>query len=78
MKHEIIIPVMGANMSKAELLSWLKKKGDKVEKGESLFVMETEKATFDVEAEVSGVLKEILVEGGTEVPILKVVGIIEF
>lgn len=58
------------------LTKWLKKEGDKVEKGEPLFELETDKLNTVVEATESGVLRKILVPEGTEVAILKEVGVI--
>lgn len=72
----IIMPKLGMTMETGVLTKWLKKEGDKVEKGEPLFELETDKLNTVVEATESGVLRKILVPEGTEVAILKEVGVI--
>jgi len=76
MIHKIIVPKLAANMEKGIIGKWLKKEGDKVEKGEPLYELSTDKAVFEVEAEESGFLRKILVEEGIEAPILASIGII--
>jgi len=58
------------------IVEWLKKEGDKVEKGEPLFVVETEKVTEEVEAPRSGILLKILSPVGSVVPVGEVVAVI--
>ena len=78
MEVEIVMPRLGEEMTKGIIVEWLKKEGDQVEANEALFVVDTEKATMDVESEVSGVLKKILVTDNTEeVPVGQAVAIIE-
>ncbi len=76
MIHKIIIPKLAANMEKGTIGKWLKKEGEKIEKGESLFELSTDKAIFEVEAEKSGFLRKILVQEGEEASILSSVGVI--
>jgi len=57
------------------LVEWKAKEGDRVEKGNIVMVVETEKIRYDVEAEASGFL-HILVEEEQEVPIGTVAGLI--
>ncbi|MBW2989054.1 lipoyl domain-containing protein [Candidatus Woesearchaeota archaeon] len=77
MIKEIIVPKMGANMDHGIIGRWFRKEGDKIEKGDPLFELETDKAVFEVESEYSGTLKKISLEGGKEAPVLAVVGLIE-
>ena len=77
MDIEVIMPRLGQEMTKGIIAEWYKKEGDSVEEGESLFQVDTEKATMDVEAEVSGTLKQILVKVDEEVPVGQTVAIIE-
>ncbi len=78
MEVEVVMPRLGEEMTKGTIIEWLKKEGDKVEANEALFAVDTEKATMDVESEVSGVLKKILVTDSTEeVPVGQAVAIIE-
>ena len=77
MEVEVIMPRLGQEMTKGTIVEWYKKEGDQVEEGEPLFMVDTEKATMDVESEASGVLKKILIGENEEVPVGKVVAIIE-
>ena len=76
MATEVIIPKIGETVEVCQLLEWCVEKGDPVEEGDLLFVIETDKAFFDIEAPASGVLEDILVEAGVEVPVMTVVGVI--
>src|SRR5580765_4814722 len=65
---EVILPRLGQGMEVGTIVRWLKSEGDKVEKGEPLFELDTDKVTQEVEAEASGVLLKIVVPEG-EVPV---------
>jgi len=73
---EIKIPGVGESVQEAVLTEWFKKDGDRVEKDEPLFVIETDKVTLEVTAEVSGILS-IQVSAGETVPIGAVAGAID-
>ena len=73
---EIKVPSVGESVTEAVLAQWFKKEGDQVQKGEALFVIETDKVTLEVEAEAEGVLKISVAEGET-VAIGAVVGTID-
>ena len=77
MEVEVIMPRLGQEMTKGTIIEWYKKEGDRVDKEEPLFLVDTEKATIDVESEVAGVLKKILVSENEEAPVGQVVAIIE-
>jgi pyruvate dehydrogenase E2 component (dihydrolipoamide acetyltransferase) len=62
-------------MEAGTIVKWLKAEGDRVEKGEPLFEVDTDKATQEVEAEASGVLLKIAVESG-EVPVGQTIAVI--
>jgi pyruvate dehydrogenase E2 component (dihydrolipoamide acetyltransferase) len=65
---DVTLPRLGQGMESGTITRWLKSEGDKVEKGEPLYELDTEKVTQEVEAEASGVLLKILVaEGEVEV-----------
>lgn len=70
MAHAVIMPRQGQSVESCILTSWFKQKGDRVEKGELLFSYETDKAAFDEEAKVDGVLLDIFFKEGDEVPVL--------
>jgi sugar O-acyltransferase (sialic acid O-acetyltransferase NeuD family) len=76
MIHKIILPKIEPNMEEAMIVEWVKKENELVNRGEPLFLIETAKATIEVEAEESGVLRKIIVEPGKTIPILTVVGLI--
>ena len=69
MAELISMPKLGFDMAEGMLQEWLKKAGDAVAEGETLAIIETDKASVEVPAYRSGVLLSILVEAGTSVPI---------
>jgi pyruvate dehydrogenase E2 component (dihydrolipoamide acetyltransferase) len=75
MATEIKLPRLGQGMESGTVVRWLKQEGDRVEKGEPLFEVDTEKVTQEVEADASGVLLKIAVEEG-EVPVGQTVAVI--
>jgi len=70
------MPRLSLTMKEGTVVQWFKKEGDMVEKGEPLVEVLSEKATYDVEAPASGVLRKILTEEGTDVPVGETLGII--
>jgi pyruvate dehydrogenase E2 component (dihydrolipoamide acetyltransferase) len=73
---EVVIPMLGITVEKGKIVEWLKREGDPVAKGESIFVVEADKVTTEVESPASGVLARILLSEGEVVPVLTVVGVI--
>jgi pyruvate dehydrogenase E2 component (dihydrolipoamide acetyltransferase) len=73
--NEVKLPRLGQGMEAGTIVKWLKSEGDRVEKGEPLYELDTEKVTQEVEAEASGVLLKIAVESG-EVPVGRTVAVI--
>ena len=69
---EIKVPAAGESITSANIAAWRKNDGDRVEKGEILVSLETDKVSNDLEAPVSGTL-HILVPEGEEVTIGKVI-----
>lgn len=76
MVTEVIMPKMGQTMEKGKIVKWLKKEGEKVEKGEPLLEIETDKTTIEVEARGSGTLRRIVAQEGEEAPIATTIGYI--
>src|SRR3989337_2017235 len=76
MAVEVVLPALGLTVEKGKILKWLKKEGETVAKGESLYEVEADKVTTEVESPASGILKKILIPEGVEVPILTVVAVI--
>jgi pyruvate dehydrogenase E2 component (dihydrolipoamide acetyltransferase) len=65
----ITMPKLGLTMTSGSVAKWHKNEGDRVEKGEVVLEVSTEKITYKVEAPESGVLRKILTQPGTKVPI---------
>ncbi|MDQ7783911.1 MAG: dihydrolipoamide acetyltransferase family protein [Desulfomonilaceae bacterium] len=76
MAIEVIMPKVGLTMTEGTIREWKKQEGDWVEKGEILFVFETEKVTIDVEAPESGFLAKILAREDEVVPVGQPVGLL--
>jgi pyruvate dehydrogenase E2 component (dihydrolipoyllysine-residue acetyltransferase) len=75
MATEIKLPRLGQGMESGTIVKWLKSEGDKVEKGEPLYELDTDKVTQEVEADASGVLLKIAVAEG-EVEVGKTIAVI--
>lgn len=75
MATKILMPKLGMSTAPLTLVEWKTKEGDRIEKGDVVMVVETEKIRHDVEAEASGFL-HILLEEGQEVAIGTVAGVI--
>ena len=65
MQHVIVLPDLGQTTNEAKVLTWHKKPGDKVSKGEALVEVETDKVDMDIESFVGGYLREILAPEGS-------------
>ncbi|HEX7473415.1 MAG TPA: dihydrolipoamide acetyltransferase family protein [Candidatus Limnocylindrales bacterium] len=72
----VILPKLGLTMDEGTLVAWLKKEGDRVEAGEILFEVETDKATMEVESPVAGYVRKLLVAAGETVPVTQVIALI--
>ncbi|MFT6630667.1 MAG: 2-oxoglutarate dehydrogenase E2 component (dihydrolipoamide succinyltransferase) [Bacteriovoracaceae bacterium] len=73
MAIEIKVPVIGESITEVTLTSWAKEDGDFVEEGEILCEIESDKATVELPAESSGILKRT-VDEGSDLPIGAVIG----
>lgn len=73
----VTMPQLGFDMQEGTLVRWLKQPGDKVEKGEPLAEIETDKAVIEIESFHSGVLTKILVAEGTTVPVGQPIAVID-
>jgi pyruvate/2-oxoglutarate dehydrogenase complex dihydrolipoamide acyltransferase (E2) component len=66
----VIVPKSGGVTStKAIVVRWLKREGDKVKLGEPLVELETEKVSFELESPASGTLLKLLAQEASEVPV---------
>jgi len=66
---EFVMPALGADMSAGRLIAWRKQPGDVISRGEIIAEVHTDKADIEVEAFTSGVIEQLLVEPGAEVPV---------
>lgn len=77
MPTNILMPALSPTMEKGNLAKWLKKEGDKVQSGDVIAEIETDKATMEVEAVDEGTIAKILVpEGTADVPVNDVIAIL--
>ena len=74
--YEVIMPKLGLTMESGKIEKWHKKEGDKVEAGEVLFEVMTDKVTIEVESYNSGILRKILRAEGEDVPVTEVIAYI--
>ncbi|MDC4224405.1 MAG: hypothetical protein MPW15_09300 [Candidatus Manganitrophus sp.] len=68
MANRVVMPKLTDTMEEGVLLKWYKHEGEKVESGDPIAEVETDKAVMDLEAFASGTLKKILVPEGYVVP----------
>src|SRR5437867_1826011 len=76
MISELSVPVMDQAGGYVTLLRWLKREGEVVQAGEALCELETSKANVELTAEMSGVLRRILIAEGTAIPARTVLALI--
>lgn len=76
MATSVIMPRQGQSVESCIITQWHKQVGDTVSEGDTLFSYETDKAAFDEESKVSGILLEIYFQEGDEVPVLENVALI--
>ena len=69
MIHEVFMPALSSTMTEGKIVEWLKSPGDKVERGETVVVVESDKADMDVESFNEGFLASILVPAGESAPV---------
>jgi len=69
MIYEIFMPALSSTMTEGKITSWVKSPGDKVEKGETVVIVESDKADMDVESFYEGYLGVILTPAGESAPV---------
>ena len=69
MPYEILMPQLGLTMTEGAVTTWLKNLGDKVEKGDLVFTVQTDKVEMEVESFGRGYLERILVDPEQVVPV---------
>lgn len=76
MVTKIVMPKLSLTMKEGTVGRWYKKEGETVEKDEPIVEVISEKATYDLEAPASGILRKILVEEGVDAPVNAVLAVI--
>lgn len=76
MIHDIFMPALSSTMTEGKIVSWVKSPGDKVAKGETVVVVESDKADMDVESFQDGYLATILVGEGEEAAVGSAIALI--
>lgn len=71
---EIKIPELAESITEGTIAEWLVKKGDKVEKGDPIVELETDKVNVEVNSEFAGVVSEIISDEGEDVEVGDVIG----
>ena len=64
MINEVFMPALSSTMTEGKIVSWVKAPGDKIEKGETVVVVESDKADMDVESFYEGYLATIMIPAG--------------
>lgn len=73
MPTEIKLPKLGATTVEAKILKWFKKIGDKVEMGEPILEVSTEKINAEITSPASGILIDIIANEGDTIPVNSVI-----
>ena len=76
MATAVIMPKQGQSVETCIITRWFKRKGERVSVGDILFSYETDKASFDLESPVEGILLDVYFGDGAEVPVLVNVAVI--
>src|SRR5262249_19061049 len=77
MQTKIVVPTLGESVVEATVSKWLKKEGSRVEPGEALVELETDKVNLEVGAERAGVLAKVERGEGEDVKVGETLGILE-
>lgn len=76
MIQQVLLPKLGETMTEATIEKWRKAEGDKVQKGEVLLEITTDKATLEVESLYSGTLRKALAPQGVMLPVNTVIALV--
>ena len=74
--HDIFMPALSSTMTEGKIVEWLKQPGEKVARGESVLVVESDKADMDVESFQDGFLAAVLMPAGSTAPVGETIGLI--
>ena len=76
MATNVIMPSLGFDMTEGKLARWLIKEGERIDKGQTLAEIETDKAVVEIDAPATGILQKIIVSEDQTVPVGTMIGII--
>src|SRR5512140_1537695 len=76
MAETITMPKLGFDMQEGTLVRWVRNEGESINKGDVLAEIETDKATVEVESSASGVVRRLLVDQGSVVPVGAAIAIV--
>jgi len=76
MAKPIVMPQMGYDMTEGTILRWLKREGDRVERGEPIAEIETDKVNLEIESFESGVLLKLVAQEGQTIPVGQPIAIV--
>lgn len=76
MASRVVMPKLSDTMEEGKILRWLKQVGDKVETGQTLAEVETDKATVEMEAYTNGVIRKLIASPGETIKIGAVIAVI--
>ncbi|WP_390883158.1 biotin/lipoyl-containing protein [Kovacikia minuta] len=76
MIYEVFMPALSSTMTEGKIVSWVKSPGDRVEKGETVVVVESDKADMDVESFYEGYLGAIIVPAGETAPVGEAIALV--
>lgn len=76
MASRVVMPKLSDTMEEGRILRWLKKEGETVETGQALAEVETDKATVEMEAYTSGVIRKLIANAGDTIPVGGLIAII--
>ncbi|XP_058768791.1 dihydrolipoyllysine-residue acetyltransferase component 4 of pyruvate dehydrogenase complex, chloroplastic-like [Vicia villosa] len=74
--REIFMPALSSTMTEGKIVSWIKSEGDTLSKGDSVVVVESDKADMDVETFYDGILAAIVVSEGETAPVGAPIGLL--
>jgi pyruvate/2-oxoglutarate dehydrogenase complex dihydrolipoamide acyltransferase (E2) component len=76
MATRIDMPQLGLTMEKGTILQWLRAEGERLEKGQPVVLIQTEKVEYEVEAPAAGTLLKVVAKDGEELPVGGLMGIL--
>ena len=76
MTTKVIMPLLGETMEEGKIIKWWKKIGERVERGETLLEVESDKATLEAESFFSGYLRKIIHQENETVSVGEVIALV--